>query len=354
MRITYSNVVLLPIIGISLVAIGLKFKLSSPPGRLVAEEPEVLWQCPAEELGRTLAHAKARFRLTNAGGRVVNILSVESGCGCAKPVPSKTFIGPGRSVSVDVEGSPFPIGDRTVPITIHTDAPETPTIGLKLRMIGSRKPPFLLDASGELAFLDVGRPDLGRAGENRQFVVRMVEYESSGREPSFRVNPSSLVIEKVSTKANPYVTPGTVVRTHVYRVSFSEPPAENRIAGVVSVVDPWFKDHVTDLKIYAEIRSRIKAFPPQVNLAMVDGVASAEVLILTNEPVPVTVDQFRIDTGGPLLVEPIRAKGGVATFRVTATLPAGTGAVVGKVTFRISSIANELAVVTVTSREGER
>ncbi len=355
MRPYLKYIVIIAGFGAILAAIGWKYQSPRPPGHLVAKEPLILWQSPIVELGHPLIDAKAKFQLANTGGRLVNIVSVESGCGCTKPVPSATAIGPGRSISLDVEGSPFIIGDRTVPITVYTDSAETPTIDLRLRMIGSRKPPFLLDASGELAFLNVERPKLNSTGETRKFVVRMVELESAEKVPSFRLTPASLVVEKVSSETKPYITPGSVVRTHIYQVSFAEPPDDNRIAGTVSVVDPWFEDHVTDLKVYAEIRSRIKAVPSRVELSGAGGMeASAEFLVLNNGTELITADQYHIDAEKPLSVEPIMANGGVAKFRVTSTLPTSSDEVTRKATVRISSIASESVVVTVTARRAKQ
>ncbi len=354
MRIRAILVATIAAVGVILAVIGWMNRPSSLPGQLVADEPMIVWQSPIVELGQPLAQAKAKFRLMNSGGRLVNILSVGSGCGCAKPVPSATVIGPGQSITLDVEGSPFPIGDRTIPITVHTDSAATPSVDLRLRMLGSRTPPFLLDATGELAFLNVERANLALAGETRRFTVRMIELDSAEREPSFRVTPPGLVVEKVSSQARPYITPGSVVRTHVYNVSFAEPPIESRIAGMVSVVDPWFAEHVTDLKVYAEIRSRIRAVPAWVELSNEGGPeSSAEFLVLTNEPDSVPIDQYRVEAEQPWRVEPITANGGVAKSRVVGQLPVGSAEMMGKVTVRIPSITGESAVVAVMARRAK-
>ena len=348
-KLTLIGVSLLVAVG--LVAAGRRSRATPTQGRLVAEATQVVWQSPVVPLGQTLVPAHATFRLANPGGRSVNILSIDSGCGCAKPVPSATAIASGQAITLDVEGKPFPIGDRTVAITVHTDSPETPTLDLKLRMLGSRQPPFLLDATGELAFLNVERSSLNSEGESRKFVVHMVELESEGREPTFRVDPPSLKVTKVSSTTQPYVTPGSVIRTYNYQVSFAEPPIESRITGTVAVVDPWFEEHVTDLKVDAEVRSRIRVTPSRVDVASGGGAdGSVEFLVLTNEPVAISADEYRIETEGSWHVEPISAKGGVARFRITAAPSIGSDQTTGKVTIRVASIADESAVVAITAR----
>ena len=49
-------------------------------------------------------------------------------------------------------GRPFPVGERIVEFVVHTDSPITPAVTLKLRMIGSRTPPFILTAGGDLTW----------------------------------------------------------------------------------------------------------------------------------------------------------------------------------------------------------
>lgn len=355
MRIRPKNLALSVLIGGALAVIGWIYKPASSPGRLVADEQEIFWQSPAAEIGHAPVQVKARFRLVNMSGRVVNIISVESGCGCARAIPSETSIGPRRVAWLDVEGTPFPIGDRTVPISVLTDSPLTPKIDLRLRMVGSRTPPFLLNAEGDLSFINVERSRLKEGGESRKFVVRLVESDSAGRDPSFRFRPPSLRIEKISSTTEPYLSPGSVLRTQIYSASFVEFPVDSRIAGVVSVVDPWFQDHVIDLNLYAEIRSRIRIAPSRGHIDITgDTESSTNLLIFTREPAPISISEYKIDNEGPIRVEPIAADGGVATFKVIAKLPHGLDEATGKITVWIAPIANESAVTVIDVRRAKR
>ena len=330
--------------GLVVALIGWVARGTRSPGRLVAEEREILWRSPDSELGQPLTPAKARYRLTNQGGSPVHIVAVESGCGCTKPVPSATAIPPGQAITLDVEARPFPIGDRTVPITVRTDSPVTPTIDLRPRMIGSRRPPFPLDAVGELAFLNVERGKLIPMGERRQFKVRMVETANDSREPSFRVDPPAIMVTLASKKTEPHIGDGNVVRTCTYDVAFAEPPIEGRLAGTVVVVDPWFLEHQNELRVMAEVRSRLRAVPARIDLPA-DG--SADFMVLMNATEAVALDQLQAEVRSPLVVEPISSRGSVATFRVRSTGPVASMAT-ARIEVRHPAIPGESATILVS------
>ncbi len=86
------------------------------------------------------------------GGRV-RILSVTSGCGCAVPKFEPTSIEPEKSGVLEVDAKPPEMGEKTVEFALETDSKLTPTVTLHLRLIGMRRPPFLLRVQGDLAYL---------------------------------------------------------------------------------------------------------------------------------------------------------------------------------------------------------
>ena len=341
--------------GLGVVLIGMGWQarpVADPtPGRIVADESEISWRSPVVEPGRSVASPKARFRLSNPGGQPVTITAIQPSCGCAQPVASAMSIDPGGVITLDVAGQPLPVGDRTVTINVRTDSAVTPTLPLTLRLIGSNKPPFLLDATGDLTFLNVDRPNLKPDGESRKLVVRMIETRADAQEPTFRATPPNLLVTKIGEQTQPYREPDTVLRMYLYRVGFAEPPIEDRLAGGVTVIDPWSPEHRTELRVEVEVRARIKAVPARIDLVATAGAeAAAEFLVLTDGTAPIAIEDYRIDAASPLRVEPIWARRGVARFRVAAPVTTAAADLTRTLTIHAAPMADESAVVSVTLR----
>ena len=141
------------------ISIGLSVRARSlSPGKLVARHPEVLWRHPAprEASSRlpTIDEAGGTFEVENVGGRPVRILGVQASCGCATPKISPSVIPPGQLGRVDVRTTPFAVGERLVTVDLRTDSPLSPTLNLRLRAFGWRRPPLLLQTGGDLIYRD--------------------------------------------------------------------------------------------------------------------------------------------------------------------------------------------------------
>lgn len=147
------------------------------PGFLTCKNPLVVWVGP-EDAGAALTTASAQFQIKNPGGTSVRVMSVETSCGCAKPFVRPDVIPPGGQGSVAVDAVPLPSGERTAEITLSTDSPLTPTVELKLRMIGRRRPPFMVDARGDLTYVTDPSPT-----DIREIVVRTIEPEQWEKHP---------------------------------------------------------------------------------------------------------------------------------------------------------------------------
>jgi hypothetical protein len=144
-----------------LIAVGLLFLtgstaslLISPrvptPGNLRARIPQLVWRCPEGEKARPpfAGEAGATFQIENHGGQPVRILNVEKSCGCLDTQVQPQVIPPGGSATVVVHATPILVGQRTETVSLQTDSPLTPTVTLALKIVGSRRPPFLLRAEG--------------------------------------------------------------------------------------------------------------------------------------------------------------------------------------------------------------
>ena len=87
----------------------------------------------------------------------------------------------------------MPVGERILPITLNTDSPATPRITLNFRMLGSRKPPFLLDIEGDLACV-ADPPE----AETRQIVVTTVEGPERRESTAPRGDLAFLKFERIN------------------------------------------------------------------------------------------------------------------------------------------------------------
>lgn len=97
--------------------------------------PRLRVEPPAVDLGRVRAWemADARFRLRNAGGRALRILSVETGCGCLVPAWPRAVPG-GGTEELHVRFQPQPDWNGRVEkeIVLRTADPRRPEIRLRV------------------------------------------------------------------------------------------------------------------------------------------------------------------------------------------------------------------------------
>lgn len=170
------------VVGLSLLAISglLRVPRAAPlfPGRLIAKEPMVEWRSPGPgEPGAP----NARFEIANPGSSPVRVLTVESGCGCATPKVHPRLVRPGGVAIVEVEANPIEIGEKDVVITLETDSPATPIVPLTLRIIGCRRPPFIVSVTGDLTCQE------GYSAEDtREIHVDTIERVASSHTPTLR------------------------------------------------------------------------------------------------------------------------------------------------------------------------
>ncbi len=222
------------------------------PGWAFVKQRVIDWQSPASPAPKTPT-PPAVFELENRGVDPVRVLSVESGCGCAKPRVTPLLIEPGGRAKVEVVAPPISVGERVVPITLKTDAKHEPDVQLQLRVVGSRIPPFLLRASGELTYFMGYSPT-----ETRELVVETIESLEPGPHcdlPFIHCAPPT-----ISDSPHPQ-DQGVVGRVYRHRVSFASPPPEEGFSGRITVADPWDESRVMHVNIFGEPNPEVKVVP---------------------------------------------------------------------------------------------
>jgi uncharacterized protein DUF1573 len=234
----------------------------------------------------TLDEVEAKFELQNVGGLPVHILAAQSSCGCAEPKVHPTTIVPGNVGYVEVRALPRQVGEKLATITLRTDSPSTPEVLLRVRIIGKRASPFLLQAGGQLAYMG----DLSRS-DTRQITAINIESESShSKPPIVKTDLSFLEIGPPILKEKPYTGAGTVQREYVYQVNLSADPPLGDFSGEVLVVDPWDPLHVERVLVHGQSLPPLRALPSRIILR-VDKTSNnrdikAEFLILSKDPAP--------------------------------------------------------------------
>lgn len=300
--------------GLLLIGLGLvAHRLFWPPapGRLVPKQELLSWQSPGEKPFRTLSvdEAQATFEVENVGGLPVRILEAQSSCGCASPVIQPTPIAPGEIRRIEIQAVPLQIGERMAGITLKTDSPISPEIVLKLRIIGNRRPPFMAQAAGDLAFNGDSSLD-----ETREIIAYHVELAGSAPHPP--IAKSSLSILKIAVpvvvEEQPHLTPEVVSRKYRFEVSLSSELPKGILTGDVMIVDPWDSDHVQPIRVHGEKSPPIRAVPSRVLIKShrSDGEKSiANVLIFVNPPVSDLVAELDANETTPLVLSPLKING---------------------------------------------
>ena len=88
-------------------------------GLLVARHSNLVWKGPATPRAGADSSARVTFELDNVGGRPVRILSIESGCGCARPRVRPGLVAPGHSAMVEVTALMVPVGEKVVQFNLR-------------------------------------------------------------------------------------------------------------------------------------------------------------------------------------------------------------------------------------------
>jgi len=250
------------------------------------------------------------------------------------------MIEPGASASVDVSATPFPVGERTVAITLNTDSPVTPKIHLQLRMIGSRRPPFLLAVDGSLAFSRRGGPD-----ESLAVSVFTIEPSRRDGEPVIRSDIPALIFERVGLEEKPWNDPGLFQRRYLFRARLQGGPT-GTISGTASIADPWEPARVETISVYRPDSANLRLFPSRVVFHADPGPpneASAQFSLMMSDP----EDSIEVDAGtGPFRVERLDAdsRGRMIAYRLRSATGAAIPAGEYSISARVGSDPARLAI----------
>ena len=288
-----------------------RLSLSPPmsPGKLVARQELMTWQSPVQKSFHPLGpnEAQGRFELENVGGSPVHILEVQTSCGCATPEVQPTTIAPGKTGTVVVRAVPLHIGERMVSITLNTDSPSSPKVVLQLRIVGSRRAPFMGRAYGELNYL-VG----SSMSEGRKIFADAIE--SSGSIPSPPIARTEMPFLEISNPTleseAPHTLPGTIRRRYVYEVTLASKVPSGRFVGEVTVTDPWDTDHVERVRVHGEYLPPIRAVPSRsvirVGAGRRDGEPTAKITILSTSSAPDLAAELERNQETPLIIDRLK------------------------------------------------
>lgn len=293
-------------------------------GVLVPEKPNLEWSGEFVQ-GSTPAYAEVQYTVTNKGKQPVRILSVESGCGCATPEVEPRVVPPNQHSIVTVRAIPPSTGSKVVRFVLHTDSPARPDVELNLRMVLTRRVPFLQSIRGDLTFND------DDSSGSRRFVVTTVESKERTLSPC-PVPSSSLITAHLSEVADLPQEDGTVLRQYTFEARFREAPSQGTFTGLITVKDPWDESSEESLPVLRRSEMALRATPHSLNLS--SSQATQSFLVIANGG----IDQLETELQGlppsRVVLESFTPVTGAKShrFRVKLVNPedpfVGTGAIV--------------------------
>ena len=320
-------------------------------GRLVAVEETIVWEDTADA-PHPGGPVTLRFVLRNEGGQPVKIRDASSSCGCATPRIETMVVAPGEECPVLVDATPLPVGEQDATVTLTTDSDLTPTLTLTATMRGYAKPPFLLQAGGDMTYL-------GEAGsdQERGITVITVEPEGESREPIIENPNDFLEVGKPKAVTAAYTTPGVDFTTYTYRVTLRGPLPEGRYSGEVTVIDPWDDSRRERLRVVSESVSDIRAIPSQLAItaeAANDPDGTNFIVVLKDEGDAPAVVELSEALGASAEARPVSEERNGALVRFNLRPKSGSTLPPGKhsITVRPKQPSVERLVIPVVVAEG--
>ncbi len=325
------------------------------PGVIKSNQNLLVWTSPETDNGTlNQSQVESKFDLINTGGLPVRVLSVESGCGCTKVRVEPEIIKPGDKAAVFVTATPFPVGEKQVFIKLNTDSPITPEVRLKLQMIGSSKPPFLINVSGDLSY-----PNPDSTARPREIEINTVESAGKTKIPEPIDRRGILEFKRVSVLEKPYATADAVQRTYRYRVVFKPGMSAGTISGDVRVDDPWKSGRVEILPFLVKNDPPIRVVPSPIILNITgDNVReiTSEFLVLTKNNNSEEVLELDATIKEKLEIERIGPRVGGPVSRYRIRLIRASDDSVGDHQFVVRASSNqrsETQIVTVSVRRSQ-
>jgi hypothetical protein len=218
------------------------------------------------------------------GRTAVEIRSVKSSCGCTTPTVEPTAIAPGATGRVEARATPLQVGEKTATIKVVTNSTITPEILLQLKIIGSRRPPFMGTAGGDLAFLG---DDL--TGQVRKIYITTMEMDRSEPKPPrvsttlpyLILGPAKLVDEQSRPDGS-----GVTARRYIVEAKLGPNHPGGSFEGDVFVVDPWDDRNRERVRVHGETLAPLRIVPARlvlhVNPTTGKLTSSAKLLVLSS------------------------------------------------------------------------
>ncbi len=291
--------------GFVLCLISLSFSVAQSfrkrPGELRTKTPSLEWKSTEKTSTKSWAQGVVTFEIENCGESEVRILSLERGCGCVDAKMRSDSIPPGGLGFLDVTASPQVIGEKRVTIRLATDSLLTPKLNLDLKVVGTRRPPYLLSAAGDLNFLDC------EPGASDEFEVTSVAHSGEDREVKLECDLPFAQIEKVSLIRKPSVDdPNVLYHIRRYRLRLKENLSEQSFQGRVQIGDPWDPERFLTVPISGLMKPAFRVVPTRLRFDLSgpgEGSPDRNFVVIRRNRVRETQIEVERESDSPLLIE---------------------------------------------------
>lgn len=278
----------------------LSYSRISDSGKLEVPSKPVIKVIDGSSAESESGFSEVAVPIKNVGRRRLRILRTNASCGCASPVVDPDVLGPGRTAMVRVRFMNVPLGEKEVLVELETDSDAHKFASFRVISIGTKRPPYILQAVGDVTFLQ-GDP----VGHSQPVTVSAVESDTQPRWPKVRVDLPFVQISRLGYEERRYTVPGSILRTYRFAIALSSQPSSSTFAGRFIVTDPWTGKDSTHLPISGAYKPEISVYPGLVILnygsARFGPSRPALVTVVTRDPGD--HPNFACETGDPSLIE---------------------------------------------------
>ena len=213
-------------------------------------------------------------------------------------------------------------------------------MALTLKMVATRKPPFLHLLEGEVVFRGEYSPET-----SREIAVLTVENRGQGDLPEVSTNLPFLKLTPRGVEVKPFIEPGTLLHRWKYLVEFKERPPSGSFQGTIMVKSPWDRDETLSFNVVGQLQSGLRAIPSMITLDG-SGRGTASLLVVCGSPSGKLDLEIERPSRIPLIVEEEGADGERRVHRVTIRLekPVPSAGIPTRITIRQPSTGEELVV----------
>lgn len=282
-----------------LLGLGVAYFPSRPsPGRLVATQNELVWRgTPGTDASNM--YAVGEFKVVNTGRTPVRIVEATSSCGCATPTISTTLVQPNAQATIQVQATIPDGAERVVTVKIGTDSVLTPELLLKMRIVSTRRPPFLMKAAGDISFM--GEYSLS---DSREIVAVTVVPIGGAREPIVRNEIPFLKVGPPTINEKIFSDQNIIQIEYTYKIGLSTKTPDGLFSGEVTVTDPWDANRVERIGVTLETPAPLRVIPSRLVVRR-EGGGTRETIFIVRSRTPMTKPSV-VDLGGektPFVVE---------------------------------------------------